>query len=720
MAFKKIVKDNKLFQKHFKLALWVTLGVAALGLAFLLYLSKDLPSLEELEKFDPDVVTRIVSQDGEVIQELFTTKRVLVKFNDIPQYVKDALIATEDQRFYKHWGMNPFRTVFQLLNNVITGRTYGASTLTQQLARNLYNQIGFRKTYTRKLRELITAIQIERTYTKQEILSMYLNTVYFGHGLYGIQASARRYFGKDAKELTIDEGALLIGVLRSPAIYSPLTHPERAQRVRDLVIQNMYREGFLGPVERNYYRGKPVVTLENEMTGQKQIAPYFGEYVRQIMEQWDEKLGIDLYRDGLTIKTTLDSRLQNIANETVMAQLEVLQKSLNARLLRSDTTELGSLIAGTGISIDSVKLMLRDSIPMAPQLRSKLLVQGELVALDVETGQIRAMVGGRNFKESKWNRATQARRQPGSAFKVFLYTTAIDNRYPVTTEVLNQPVVIHMNDTTDWRPKNYDNSTGGPTTLREALRRSLNLVSVRLIQELVKPSAVVEYAHRLGITTPLRAFDALALGTETVIPIEMAAAYATFPRKGVWKEPMGILDVSDRYGTVIKTFPQEQKEVLGRGTAYIMTSLLQTVGEYGTGQMARTTYRFKEPYAGKTGTTQDFTDAWFVGFTTKLSVAVWVGLDDPQVSLGNRQSGALAALPIWAKFMKASYDSLGWVGQDFVAPEGDVVFANVCTESHNLATAYCPSTREVFLPGTEPKSYCTRHGSTTQSPNVEF
>ncbi len=718
--FAKTLAGDNLFWRHLKKALWISLAGIGLILIFLIYLSKDLPSLEELEKFDPDVVTKIVSGDGEVIQELFTTKRVLVKFNDIPQYVKDALISTEDQRFYKHWGMNPFRTVYQLLNNLITGRTHGASTLTQQLARNLYNQIGFKKTYSRKIRELITAIQIERTYTKQEILSMYLNTVYFGHGLYGIQAAAHRYFGKDAKALTIDQGALLVGILRSPAIYSPLIHPERARRVRDVVIQNMYREGYIGPVERNYYRTQPVVTVENDETGTQNLAPYFGEYVRQFMEQWDQRLGVDLYRDGLTIKTTLDSRLQRIANRVVQQQLAHLQANLNQRLLSADTTEFSRLLMGTGFSADSVRLMIQDSIPIAPELRSKLIVQGELIALDVETGQIRAMVGGRSFKESKWNRATQAKRQPGSAFKIFLYTTAIDNRYPVTTELLNQPVVIHMNDTTDWRPKNYDGSTGGLTTLREALRRSLNLVSVRLIQELVKPSAVVEYAHRLGITTPLRAFDALALGTEAVIPIEMAAAYATYPRLGVWKEPIGVQEVLDRYGTLLKTFPQEQKEVLGRGTAYVMTSMLQTVGEHGTGKTARTIYRLKVPYAGKTGTTQGFTDAWFVGFTTKLSVAVWVGLDDPQVSLGNHQSGAVAALPIWARFMKAAYDSLGWLGQEFPIPRGDVVFANICSVTHKLATPYCPTVREVFLPGTEPKEYCTLHSAGSPAPHVEF
>ncbi|MCF7796568.1 MAG: PBP1A family penicillin-binding protein [Candidatus Marinimicrobia bacterium] len=718
--FKKEIKKESLFVKRLKIALWISLGFAGLVLAFLFYLSRDLPSLEELERFDPDVVTRIMSKDGEVIQELFTTKRVLVKFNDIPQHVKDALVSTEDQRFYTHWGMNPFRTIFQLANNVITGRTYGASTLTQQLARNLYNQIGFRKTYTRKLRELITAIQIERTYTKQEILSMYLNTVYFGHGLYGIQSAAHRYFGKDAKDLTIDEGAILVGILRSPAVYSPLNYPDRAERVRNVVIQNMYREGFLGPVERNYYRAKPILTAETEVSGQRELAPYFGEYVRQTMEQWDEKLGVDLYRDGLTIKTSLDARLQRIANRVVRQQLERLQTNVTQRLLSSDTTELHKLLTGTGFSADSVRLMLMDSIPVAPRLRDKLMVQAQLVALDVETGHIRAMVGGRNFKESKWNRSTQARRQPGSSFKLFLYTTAIDNGYPVTTELLNQPVVIHMNDSVDWRPKNYDESTGGLTTLREALRRSLNLVSVRLIQELVKPSAVVEYAHRMGISTPLRAFDALALGTEAVIPIEMAAAYAAYPRLGVWKEPIGVLTVLDRYGSVIKTFPQEQKEVLGRGTAYIMTSMLQTVGERGTGQTARTIYRFNVPYAGKTGTTQSFTDAWFVGFTTKLSVAVWVGMDDPQVSLGNRQSGAVAALPIWVRFMKATYDSLGWVGEEFSVPQGDVVYSNICSETHDLATTYCPTEREVFLPGTEPKKYCNQHASTAPVRDVEF
>jgi len=685
------------------------------------YLSLDLPRFEELERFDPDLVTQIVSQDGEVIQELFTTKRELVRSNQIPDYVKRALIVTEDQQFYSHWGMNVFRTLYNGLLLVLTQQIHGgASSITQQLARNLYKRIGFKQTFVRKLRELITAVQLEHTYTKSEILTMYLNTVYFGHGVYGIQAAAQKYFHKDAEDLTLDEGALLIGMLRAPAYYSPLKHPERARHIRNVVLNNMFREGVISAVERNYYRSMPIITAPPDSTEKRELAPYYAEYVRQFMETQEDSLRVNIYRDGLTILTGLDARLQRIAVKAVHDQLEVLQKEFNARLLDTTTNELARVLEGTGYSVDSVRKMIRGEIPLAPDLRSRLVVQGALVALDINTGQIRALVGGRNFVESKFNRATQARRQPGSAFKHFLYTAAIDNGYPVTTRLLNQPVVIKFGDTLDWRPKNYDLSIGGPTTLREGLRRSLNLVAVRVIQELVKPRVVVQYAHRLGLTTPLRAVDALALGTSEVIPLEMAAAYAVFPRLGIWIQPLAVLEVQDRYGGILRKYTPERREVLGRGTSYIMVSLLQTVASQGTGRGMRTRFHFMVPAGGKTGTTQGFTDAWFVGFTTKLSTAVWVGMDSPVVSLGPHQSGARAALPIWAKFMKQAYETLGWEGEEFPVPEEDVIFLDVCNQTFKRATPYCTPIREVFLPGTEPTEYCDIHGRRRPSQRIEF
>ena len=689
------------------------------------FLSKDLPSLDELERYDPDLITRIVSADDQVIQELFTTQRTLVKSNEIPPHVKKALIVTEDQRFYSHWGMNLFRTVYNLTLNMVTGEIHGgSSSLTQQLARSLYARIGFKQTYLRKIRELITAVQIEHTFTKEEILTMYLNTVYFGHGTYGLQAAASKYFNKRVENLTLDEGAILIGMLRSPAYYSPITHPDRSKHIRNVVINNMFREKAINAVERNYFKSLPIETYDPDSVDVGNVAPHFGEFVRRQLEKEDDELGVDLYRDGLTIYTSLDTRMQTIANVVVAKELDRVQAIFDERMMDKNSKALADILERHNIdlNIDTVRLMISDSLEMPYQIENLLTVQAQLISLDVETGEIKAMVGGKDFSKSKWNRSTQMKRQPGSSFKAFLYTAAIDNGYPVTTTLLNQPVVIKLgaNDSTDWRPKNYDLSMGGETTMREGIRRSLNLIAVRTIQELIAPAAVVEKARAMGITTRLYPGDALALGASGVYPIEMAAAYAVYPRLGIWVQPLGILSIQDRFGGVLRTYNPERKEVLGRGTSYVMLSLLETVANRGTGVGARTRFGFQEPAGGKTGTTTGFTDAWYVGFTTRLSTAVWVGMDDASISLGPRMSGSALGVPIWAQYMKAVYDSLEWEREEFVVPEESVVFTNVCSETHKLATQYCTPEREVFLPGTVPSQSCDVHGNRSKPKVIDF
>ena len=713
------------FKHRLYIATVVSLAFVVGIFTWLIVLSKDLPSLDELERYDPDLITRIVSADDQVIQELFTTQRTLIKSNEIPPHVKKALIVTEDQRFYSHWGMNLFRTVYNLSLNVVTGEIHGgSSSLTQQLARSLYARIGFKQTYLRKIRELITAVQIEHTFTKEEILTMYLNTVYFGHGTYGLQAAASKYFNKRVENLTLDEGAILIGMLRSPAHYSPLTHPDRSKHIRNVVINNMFREKAINAVERNYFKSLPIETYVPDSIDVGNVAPHFGEFVRRTLEKEDDELGVDLYRDGLTIYTSLDTRMQTIANEVVAKELARVQALFDARMLDENSKALGDILERHNIdlTVDTVRLMISDSVEMTHQIENLLTVQAQLISLDVETGEIKAMVGGKDFSKSKWNRSTQMKRQPGSSFKAFLYTAAIDNGYPVTTTLLNQPVVIKLgaNDSTDWRPKNYDLSMGGETTMREGIRRSLNLIAVRTIQELIAPSAVVEKARAMGITTRLYPGDALALGASGVYPIEMAAAYAVYPRLGIWVQPLGILSIQDRFGGVLRTYNPERKEVLGRGTSYVMLSLLETVANRGTGVGARTRFGFHEPAGGKTGTTTGFTDAWYVGFTTRLSTAVWMGMDDASISLGPRMSGSALGVPIWAQYMDAVYDSLEWEREEFVVPEESVVFANVCSETHKLATQYCTPEREVFLPGTVPSQSCDVHGNRSKPKVIDF
>ncbi|MBT3679633.1 MAG: PBP1A family penicillin-binding protein [Candidatus Marinimicrobia bacterium] len=713
------------FKHRLYIASIVSLAFVVGIFTWLFFLSKDLPSLDELERYDPDLITRIVSADDQVIQELFTTQRTLVKSNEIPPHVKKALIVTEDQRFYSHWGMNLFRTVYNLTLNVATGKIHGgSSSLTQQLARSLYARIGFKQTYLRKLRELITAVQIEHTFTKEEILTMYLNTVYFGHGTYGLQAAATKYFHKRVENLTLDEGAILIGMLRAPAYYSPITHPDRSRHIRNVVINSMFREKAINAVERNYFKSLPIETWIPDSVDVGNVAPHFGEFIRRQLEKEDDELGVDLYRDGLTIYTSLDTRLQTIANEVVARELDRVQTIFDARMMDENSKALANILEKHKIdlTVDTVRLMISDSVEMTNQIENLLTVQAQLISLDVETGEIKAMVGGKDFSKSKWNRSTQMKRQPGSSFKAFLYTAAIDNGYPVTTTLLNQPVVIKLgtNDSTDWRPKNYDLSMGGETTMREGIRRSLNLIAVRTIQELIAPAAVVEKARAMGITTRLYPGDALALGASGVYPIEMAAAYAVYPRLGIWIQPLGIRSVQDRFGGVLRTYNGDQKEVLGRGTSYVMLSLLETVANRGTGVGARTRFSFHEPAGGKTGTTTGFTDAWYVGFTTRLSTAVWVGMDSPSISLGNGMAGSALGVPIWAQYMKAVYDSLDWEREEFEIPEESVVFANVCSETHKLATQYCTPEREVFLPGTIPTQSCDVHGNRSKPKVIDF
>ena len=634
---------------------WVSLGIVFSGaisvLLFVLFLSRDLPSLEQLENYDPDLVTRIYSSDGKILSELFLQKRVFVELNNITKHMHDAVIASEDRRFYDHWGLS-LRSVARAISINILSLSYrqGFSTLTQQLARNLYKTIGFEDSILRKIKEVITAVQIERTYTKDEILEMYLNTVHFGHGTYGVEAATKRFFGKESNQLSVDESALLVGLLPSPASYSPIRHPERARKRRNTVLRLMRDQNYITHNEHAQYRA---MTLESvKELPIRGLAPYFTEYVRRLLEKEDEALDINIYRDGLKIYTTLDSRLQALAEKVVLDAINTSQSKLNDRIInnKEEFELLGHL---TIHDEDSVKLMMRGEAQLYKDLRSKLLVQTAFVAIDPKTGGIMAMIGGRPDYHDQYNRAVQAKRQPGSVFKPFVYTTALENGYTVSQQLLNQPVVLNVQNTdgswVKWKPQNYGGSTGGLTTLREGLRKSLNLISVRIVQQDYAPAEQVKRtAQRMGISTDIRAVDAIALGTSEVIPLELVSAYAAYANKGVYSKPFAITKIEDRYGNIIREYGAVQYEVLSEEIAFLMTNLMQTVMDRGTGGSARWKYKFTRPAAGKTGTTQGWSDAWFVGFTPQLATGVWFGVDDYQVSLGIGQDGSKAALPTWA------------------------------------------------------------------------
>ena len=696
--------------KYLKSALITVLIGLGIIIGYIIYLAQDLPSLDQLENYDPDLVTRIYSADGEILDELFLEKRIFVSLDQIPNNMKNAVISSEDRRFYNHWGIDSRSIIRAIVVNIISlGYEQGFSSLTQQVARTLYDTIGFRKTIIRKIKEIITAIQIERTYTKDEILEMYLNNVHFGHGTYGVQAAAKRYFGKDAVLLTLGESAMLVGILPAPATYSPINHSERAHYKRNVVLRVMRDEKF---ITKDMYSEARVIESENISESiAKGRAPYFTEYIRRTMEKEDDRLGVNIYRDGLKIYTTLDTRVQSVAEEALMNAIKTNQEKLNQRIF-NDPEEFSRLAYLNIFPEDSVRMMMEGDTLLYEDLRNKLLVQGAFVALDPSSGSILAMVGGRPDYHDQYNRAVQAKRQPGSVFKPFVYTTAIDNGYSVTKQLLNQPLVLRVlnanGEWEKWMPRNYDGTTSGLTTLREGIRKSINLVAVRVVKELVPASEVKSMAKRMGITTDIRAVDAIALGTSEVYLLDIVNAYSAFANKGVLNKAFGITKVEDRYGNIIKEYEPIREEVLREESAYVMTSMLQTVMDAGTGGSARWRHNFYHPAGGKTGTTQNWTDAWFVGFSKQLAAGVWIGVDDPVVSLGTSQDGSRAALPAWANFMAVAHDTLRLKRMNFDRPSGVINF-EICSITKDMPTNLCTVESEIFIQGTQPSQVCKIH-----------
>ncbi len=674
-------------------------------------LSRDLPDLAQLKQYEPRLATHILDRNGEILTELYTQRRIITPLERVPQHAIDALLATEDRRFFEHWGMDLVRVLGAATVDVLTLSTQqGASTITQQLARDLY--LHKRRTVTRKLREVLTAVQIERNYSKREILEMYLTQIYFGHGAYGLASAAQKYFGVPVERLNLEQSALLAALPKAPARYSPRFHYDRALKRRNLVLHGMYEQGFITRKECTAASATPIEMIpQSDALEDFGIGPYFTEMVRQQLSEEGRRLGFNYLEDGLTVQTTLDARMQRWADKAAREHLGQFQSEYRRRFTANTLPEVAAALgyAKDRIPTISLRALIADSVRIDSLFPRQAVVQVALVALEPQTGDILALLGGRDFGQSKFNRAVQAIRQPGSAFKPFTYIAAIDNGYPPTYQVLNQDVVIVNPDGTRWMPQNYDLSHGGLTTLREGLRQSLNLVSVRLVQEVVPPRLVRRYARQMGISTPIDAVDAIALGASGVYPIEITSAFSCLANGGVRCQPRSIVSIEDRFGEPLSHYPMKKEVALDSATAYIITDMLASVIDHGTGGSARWRYNFYPKAAGKTGTTNDFTDAWFVGFTPRLACGVWVGLDDPAESLGPGQSGASAALPIWANFMKTVYDSLGWADEDFVMPRG-VVRLTICKETKELATPWCPERMtEIFREDAQPLKKCHIH-----------
>lgn len=670
-----------------------------LGVVYAL-VSDNLPDIDELETFQPKRVTRVYSADGSHLYDFKLENRELIRsFEEIPQAMRDALISVEDRRFFSHWGIDLRRILGAVLENVKRRdpTAQGASTLTQQLARNLYRKVGTQRssdslgdvlaTYARKIREQITAVHVERLYTKREILVMYLNTVFFGYDAYGLKSAARLYFDKEAADLQVEECALLAGLLKAPNTYSPFNNPEKAVSRRNLVLEEMVRAGKLEAAEAERLSREPARIRRGRQSETYGLAPYFVEYVRQRL---DAEHGSKLYGEGYSVHTTLDATLQRIAEEHFATQIAAVQAKVDAWVARQP--------------------------PADRPVGGRAVVQGAFVAMDPANGDILAMIGGRDFGESKWNRAYQALRQAGSAFKPFVYTAAIDNnRFPVDVYDDNS-IVVEEADGTIWTPENYDHKFKGPMTLRQGLKESRNIIALKLAQDL-GPARVAQYARAMGIdSTHIKEVYAIGIGSSEVRLLDMVAAYSVFPNRGIYVEPVPVSRIEDAEGNVIFRSSPVRRAVLRPAVAVVMTDLMRSVMDEvgGTGRSARFRHGFAGVAAGKTGTTNDYRDAWFLGFTPHLVAGVWVGVDDPRTGLASQPGGA-AALPLWARFMKQVYDEVEPYRRQrrdrFDYPEDLVEYRSVCEDTHSLATRYCPNqSEEIFIRGGAMPEPCPLHG----------
>jgi penicillin-binding protein 1A len=665
----------------------------------LLVYSTDLPQVDQLEHYRPSSITELYDDQGRTIGSFALQRRVVANYDDYPQVLRQALISIEDKDFYRHWGVNVWRIAGAAYRDIRSGgRVQGASTLTMQLARNLF--LSPDRSFHRKIQEALLAVQIERRFTKPQIFTLYANQIYLGHGVYGFEAASQFYFSKPAKQLTLEEAALLTGLPKSPTYYSPITHPDHALKRRNLVINSMLEDGEITAQQAAEARDRPIqVEVAHDPDS---LAPYFVEEIRRYLEG---KYGSDqVHEGGLRVYTSLDMDLQRAANSAVFDGLAAyerrhgwrghLQNVLSAEPTLADyqhedwesEPEVNGYIHGLVVSVSSASATVKVgrysatlSAADAAWTRHKLPeilkpgdivyvrilsivsdrkarvgleedsgVQGALVAIDNATGEIKAMVGGRDFNLSKFNRATQALRQVGSSFKPYVYTAAIDRGATPDDTIVDAPISFPT-PSGPYEPHNYDEKFEGTITLRRALAQSRNIPALKLADNLgIK--TVIDYAHRFGISSNIPPYLPVALGAVEITPMEQTSAYSVFPSDGVHIAPRYIIRVTDYEGRTLEENAPDVKDVISSHTARTMTSMLREVVLHGTGVAAST---MKYPLAGKTGTTNNFTDAWFVGFSPSVTCGVWIGYDEKKF-LGAKETGARAALPIWMDFMKTA------------------------------------------------------------------
>ncbi|MZG53267.1 MAG: PBP1A family penicillin-binding protein [Nitrospinae bacterium] len=742
--------------------LCVSAGFIGAGFIYF-HFSKDLPDVRKLKDHQPSTITQVYSASDEKIAEFYIEKRIITALEDIPLPLKQATLAVEDSNFYYHFGIDPKAIFRAFITNMKAGHVVeGGSTITQQLTKTMF--LSRERTLPRKIKEAILAVRLELVFSKDEILEMYLNQIYYGHGTYGVEAASRTYFGKSVKDLTIAECAMIASLPKAPNNYSPYRNPERARKRRNHVIRRMAEVSFITPEQAKLSMVEDFHLGEVEKMLNK--APYFVEHIRRILE---EKFGSSkLYRAGLKVYTTLDMNMQETAQRAIKENLLVADKRYgyrgplgtvdisqgeiavqNAMIRQNSFAEekgikIGSTISGTVMSVGdtqawvilgeedgyidikdmdwarepnpnldgrwvkikhpnealtagdliSVKVLGRrqDGSGWSLALEQEPEVEGALISLAPLTGQVKAMIGGYDFYKSQFNRAVQAIRQPGSAFKPIIYAAAINEGYGPSNIIIDSPIIFkEKEDAFDkWKPVNFEEKFYGPTSLREALAHSRNVVTVKLMQN-IGIKSTIRLARSLGITSNLEENLSIALGSSGTTLYELTSAYSAFANLGNLIKPTAIRNIKNRSGEVLFTAVPEITKPLSPGTAHIITSLMQSVVKNGTATKVRA---LKRPVAGKTGTTNNYVDAWFMGYTPELVTGVWVGKDKDE-PLGRNETGSRAAIPIWLKFMQEALANEPVT--NFPVPD-DIQFLKVQTESGEPAKFNdTDSNFEIFL-----------------------
>jgi penicillin-binding protein 1A len=728
---------------------------AALGIAtgVIFAYAGDLPQVSALDDYAPSTISRVYGSKGEIVGEFAIQRREVIPYEAISPTLKQAILAAEDSEFEQHFGLSIPRIVVSLMRDIVERRkAAGASTLTQQLARKLF--LTDEKSWERKVKEALLAIQIEKRYTKQEIFTLYCNQMYFGHGVYGVEAASQLYFNKSAKDLSLPEAALIAGILQGNVRQSPYVNMDAALRRRNYTLGRMAEVGFITPDAAEAAKKTPIAVRPDPPT-QASAAPYFLEEVRKELEgRYGAK---QLYENGLAIQTALDLHLQEAATNALDAGLRRVDKRRGFRKARRNLIAEGhsidkyenprwdhpmaagdvvpavvsafegtTIVARAGalrVAIDrkgyawTNKTTPAALVTVGDVIETRLVtvaeagstatgtleqppaVEGAFLAIDNRTGQIKAMSGGFSFERSKFNRATQAYRQVGSAFKPIVYTAAIDRGYTPVSILMDTPATFSGGaGQPAYSPMDYDKKFEGPITLRHALEQSRNVPAVRVMEQL-GPKQVIAYARRLGLESPLPPYLAVALGAGEASLVEMTSAYSVFPNQGVRMRPYSVLKVTDREGNAMEENRPEPKDAIRADTAFVMTNLLRGVVQRGTAAKAAA---LDWPIGGKTGTTDDYGDAWFIGFDPDITIGLWIGYDQKR-SMGQAGTGAETALPIWIEIMKA------WIGDRKDAPTfeapGNIIFLPVDRLSGEpAAEGSAGAISEAFIAGTQPGS----------------